>query len=177
MACRNLFCGDWWRGLRPHHTLKLKPCQRLIVGWNLEYCQRIKFSSTSKSIRDGGPHRENLPKHVAHGSVGNRWDEMQGLRKRSPSESKQHTCTTSRPLQRASVVAGRERLIQWPFCPAQITSFTTDPDVPGPHVAGLPKRESVPHKESTTPGSRKSRRKPNYPFAQRATAAFAPRPP
>jgi hypothetical protein len=43
----------WWRGLRPYYTLKLKACQRLIVGWNLEYCQYIKFSSTSKPIRDG----------------------------------------------------------------------------------------------------------------------------
>jgi hypothetical protein len=25
--------------LRPYYTLKLKACQRLIVGWNLEYCQ------------------------------------------------------------------------------------------------------------------------------------------
>jgi hypothetical protein len=29
----------WWRGLRPYYTLKLNAGQRLIVGWNLEYCQ------------------------------------------------------------------------------------------------------------------------------------------
>ena len=54
MACRNLFCWGWWRGLRPYYTLKLKACQRLIVGWNLEHCQYLKFSSTSKPITDGG---------------------------------------------------------------------------------------------------------------------------
>jgi len=39
VACRNLFCWGWWRGLRPCYTLKLNACQRLIVGWNLEYLQ------------------------------------------------------------------------------------------------------------------------------------------
>jgi hypothetical protein len=29
----------WWRGLRPYYTLKLNACERLIVGWKLEYCQ------------------------------------------------------------------------------------------------------------------------------------------
>ena len=29
----------WWWGLRPYYTLKLRACQRLIVGWNPEYCQ------------------------------------------------------------------------------------------------------------------------------------------
>jgi hypothetical protein len=35
-----------------YFTLKLKACQRLIVGRSLEYSQHIKFSSTSKPIRD-----------------------------------------------------------------------------------------------------------------------------
>jgi hypothetical protein len=35
------------RGLRPYYTVKLKAGQRLIVGWNLECCQYIKFSCTT----------------------------------------------------------------------------------------------------------------------------------
>jgi hypothetical protein len=34
-----LLSWGWWRGLRLYYTLKLNACQRLIVGWNLEYCQ------------------------------------------------------------------------------------------------------------------------------------------
>jgi hypothetical protein len=26
----------WWKGLRPHYTLKLNASERLIVGWKLE---------------------------------------------------------------------------------------------------------------------------------------------
>ena len=48
-----MFYRGWWRGLRPYYTLKLKACQRLIVGRNLEYCRYVKFSSPTKPIRDG----------------------------------------------------------------------------------------------------------------------------
>jgi hypothetical protein len=36
VACLNLLCWGWWGGLGLYYTLKL---QRLIVGWNLDYCQ------------------------------------------------------------------------------------------------------------------------------------------
>jgi hypothetical protein len=44
---------DWWRGPRPYYTLKLKACQRLIVGPNYSGSRRLVVTHGAEPLRHG----------------------------------------------------------------------------------------------------------------------------